>query len=216
MADPARMVDAVEAAVASVAARGRIPVVLGGEHTVSVGRGEGRWRGERSPSWSVSTPTPTSRTPTRAPKYSHACFLRRAREVADGLRDRSAQHNAGKRWTTRAVRGPGSSTPTRLPGRVSARLILTSCPIPFTSALMWTCWIRRSCRPPGLRSRAASAGMMLIDLVTRIVRGRKVVGFDVVELCPLAGNPAPDYTAAKLAVQGDGHHRQVRFQAGGR
>ena len=40
-----------------------------------------------------------------------------------------------------------------------------------------------------------------IDLVTRIVRGRKVVGFDVVELCPLAGNPAPDYTAAKLAYK---------------
>jgi agmatinase len=38
----------------------------------------------------------------------------------------------------------------------------------------------------------------LIDLAKRVISGRRVLGFDVVELCPQPGNVAPDFTAAKL------------------
>jgi agmatinase len=40
-----------------------------------------------------------------------------------------------------------------------------------------------------------------MDLLKRIIDGRRVLGFDVVELCPQPGNPAPDFTAAKLVYK---------------
>ncbi len=40
-----------------------------------------------------------------------------------------------------------------------------------------------------------------LRLLKRVVRERRVVGFDVVELCPKADNPAPDYLAAKLVYK---------------
>jgi agmatinase len=41
----------------------------------------------------------------------------------------------------------------------------------------------------------------MMDLLKRIIDGRNVLGFDVVELCPQPGNPAPDFTAAKLVYK---------------
>ena len=38
----------------------------------------------------------------------------------------------------------------------------------------------------------------LLELLKKVAEKKNVVGFDVVELCPLPGNIAPDFTAAKL------------------
>ena len=41
----------------------------------------------------------------------------------------------------------------------------------------------------------------LMHFLREVVRRRKVVGFDVVELCPSAANKAPDFIAAKIIYQ---------------
>ena len=38
----------------------------------------------------------------------------------------------------------------------------------------------------------------LLDLLKTVTKEKKVVGFDIVELCPIPGNVAPDFLAAKL------------------
>nr|HPM42255.1 agmatinase [Candidatus Omnitrophota bacterium] len=38
----------------------------------------------------------------------------------------------------------------------------------------------------------------LLDLLKNVAKTKKVVGFDIVELCPIQGNIAPDFLAAKL------------------
>jgi agmatinase len=38
----------------------------------------------------------------------------------------------------------------------------------------------------------------MLALLRRVIEARKVVGFDLVELCPLAGNVAPNFLCAKL------------------
>ncbi len=38
----------------------------------------------------------------------------------------------------------------------------------------------------------------MMDVLERVTSEKKVVGFDVVELCPIPGNPTPDFIAAKL------------------
>jgi agmatinase len=41
----------------------------------------------------------------------------------------------------------------------------------------------------------------ILDLVRLVCQRRRLVGADVVELCPQPGNPAPDFLAAKLVFK---------------
>lgn len=38
----------------------------------------------------------------------------------------------------------------------------------------------------------------LLALLRKVAENRKIIGFDVVELCPVESNKAPDFLAAKL------------------
>jgi agmatinase len=40
-----------------------------------------------------------------------------------------------------------------------------------------------------------------LELLRHVCARRRVVGFDVMELCPIAGYVAPDFLAAKLAYR---------------
>jgi agmatinase len=40
-----------------------------------------------------------------------------------------------------------------------------------------------------------------LSLLKEVAKDKKVVGFDVVELCPIQGNPASDFFAAKLVYR---------------
>jgi agmatinase len=40
-----------------------------------------------------------------------------------------------------------------------------------------------------------------LKLLNRVIDEKNVVGFDVVELCPIPGNIAPDFMAAKLVFK---------------
>jgi agmatinase len=197
--DPARMVDAVEAAVAAVAARGKIPVVLGGEHTVSVGAVRALARREKV--YVVSFDAHADLRDTyQGTGFSHACFFRRAREVADGcvigVRSISQEEvefaaKSGTRvFYADSVLEAGAAALDLdfVPDTVYLSIdvdVLDPSIMPATGTP----------EPGGL------GWYDIVNLLTAIVRGRKVVGFDVVELCPLAGNPAPDFTAAKLVYK---------------
>jgi agmatinase len=41
----------------------------------------------------------------------------------------------------------------------------------------------------------------LLKFLRKLAEKKKVVAFDVMELCPIPGNVAPDFTAAKLVYQ---------------
>jgi agmatinase len=199
VADPALMVDSIEAAVASVAARGRIPVVLGGEHTVSVGAVRAVAR--RDKPFVVSLDAHADLKDTyQGSKYSHACFLRRARETADGC-------VIGVRSITREEADYADRSGTRVfYADALARSGVGAVDLGFVPSTVYLSIdvdvLDPSIMPATGTPEPGGLGWYdTIDLLTRIVQGRKVVGFDVVELCPLAGNPAPDYTAAKLVYK---------------
>ena len=44
----------------------------------------------------------------------------------------------------------------------------------------------------------------IVDCLERVISKKTVVGFDVVELCPIPGNPTPDFIAAKLIYRSIG------------
>jgi agmatinase len=41
----------------------------------------------------------------------------------------------------------------------------------------------------------------LMHFLKKVARSRKIVGFDVVEMCPNPANKAPDFVAAKVIYQ---------------
>jgi agmatinase len=197
--DPALMVAAVETAVGEIADRGRIPVVLGGEHTVSLGAVRALARRQRFGVVSLDAHADLRDSYQGSP-LSHACFLRRASEVAPccalGVRSISAEEADHLKISTTKVfyadamfrQGIDTLSLDFLPQTVYLSIdvdVLDPSIMPATGTP----------EPGGLGWYDA------VGLLTRIVRGRRVVGFDVVELCPMAGNPAPDFTAAKLAYK---------------
>jgi agmatinase len=196
LGDPAMMVKAVEDVVAGVVARDRFPIVLGGEHTVSLGAVSALARKERFCVVSLDAHADLRDT-YQGTRFSHACFLRRASELADwcvlGVRSISREEvdfaaSAGPRifYADSLVKGGvGAVDLDFIPGTVYLSIdvdVLDPSIMPATGTP----------EPGGLE------WYDLLELLKRIVSGRRVLGFDVVELCPLAGNPAPDFTAAKL------------------
>ncbi|MFZ1947131.1 MAG: agmatinase [bacterium] len=197
--DPALMVAAVEAAVGEIADRGRIPVVLGGEHTVSLGAVRALARCAKFGVVSLDAHADLRDSYQGSP-LSHACFLRRASEVAQccalGVRSISAEEADHLKTSTTKVfyadamfrQGIDTLGLDFIPQTVYLSIdvdVLDPSIMPATGTP----------EPGGLGWYDA------VGLLTRIVRGRRVIGFDVVELCPAAGNPAPDFTAAKLAYK---------------
>lgn len=187
---------AVEKAVREAVASGSLPVVLGGEHTVSVGAV--RALAASGDLFVVSFDAHADlRDSYEGTPLSHACFLRRALESAGGtaigVRSLSREEHdfaaAERLRITYAeeirARGAGAIDLDYIPPNIYISLdldVLDPSVMPSTGTP----------EPGGL------SWYDLIDLLKRVISGRRVLGFDVVELCPQPGNVAPDFTAAKL------------------
>ena len=194
--DPSGMVLEIERAVESIVSRGKFPVVLGGEHTVSLGAV--RALGARKEFTVVSLDAHADLRDTyQGTPYSHACYLRRASESADccalGVRSLSAEEarfaeDAGIKVVfaeSLLEQGTRKVDLGFIPRDIYISIdvdVLDPSIMPATGTP----------EPGGLGWYDA------VGLLERIISGRRVLGFDVVELCPQPSNPGPDFTAAKL------------------
>jgi agmatinase len=194
--DPERMLGEIERAVGEVSAASKIPVILGGEHTVSLGAVRALARGNGFTVVSLDAHADL-RDAYQGSRYSHACFLRRALELVEcrvlGVRSLSSEEAAYAEETGLnivfadriASEGVDGLDLDSIPGDVYLSLdldVLDPSIMPATGTP----------EPGGL------GWYQTVEILRRIISGRRVLGFDVVELCPQPGNPAPDFTAAKL------------------
>jgi agmatinase len=197
--EPAGMQRNIERAVEEVLSLGGMPVVLGGEHTVSLGAVKALARREDFMVVSLDAHADLRDTYQGSP-LSHACFLRRATELAGGcaLGVRSLSREEAEYadsvgfklvYADEVLAGNGDDLDLSfIPDKVYISIdldVLDPSIMPSTGTP----------EPGGLDWYAA------VNLLGRIVSGRMVLGFDVVELCPQPGSPAPDFTAAKLAYK---------------
>jgi len=194
--EPASVVSRIESAVGKALDLGSLPVVLGGEHTVSLGAVKAV--ASRAEPYVVSLDAHADlRDKYGGTPLSHACFLRRALEVADGevigVRSLSKEESdysrrKGVKITyAEEIHSKGNSAVDihRIPRNLYLSIdldVLDPSVMPATGTP----------EPGGL------GWYDLIDLLRVVISGRKVLGFDVVELCPQPGNVAPDFTAARL------------------
>lgn len=193
---PDDMVEAVREEVRDYIENGKFVVVIGGEHSVSVGSVMAH--AERYKDITVLQLDAHSdlRDKYEGSKYNHACVMARVKEdcpiVQVGIRsmdysekaalDKNRVFFAGniirdKDWQKKVL--------SRLSGKVYITIdldvfdpsIMPSTGTPEPGGLLW---------------------YDVLVLLKGIFDDKEVVGFDVVELCPDERNKAPDFLAAKL------------------
>jgi agmatinase len=193
---PEAMAAAVTGRVEHHLGRGQFVVTVGGEHSVSIG--SIRAHARRNPGMCVLQLDAHAdlREEYEGSRYNHACVMARVRELCPivqvGIRSMDIAERAGMTpdrvfWAHAIVGDPAWQQ--RVLDHLSDRCYVTIDLDVFDPSLMPS----TGTPEPG--------GLFWYD-VTRLLRAvcrrTRVVGFDVVELCPGEHTRAPDFLAAKL------------------
>ncbi len=194
--DPAELADTVEGLVAEIFRRGRFPVLLGGEHSVSIGAIRAAQKSHEGLGVVQIDAHADTREAYHGNSCNHACVMARAREggpiIQVGIRSMDAEEL--ERMDTKRVHPAhvihaDPDWVKRIVPQLSARTWLTVDLDGFDSSLM---------PATGTPEPGGLFWHQVMELVRALSEHTEVVGFDVVELKPLSGNEAPDFLAARL------------------
>jgi len=196
---PKRLIDKVYSTVKSMLNDKKFIVILGGEHTVSLGSMKAH--AEFFNNFCVLHLDAHSdmRDSYGGNKYSHACVMARTREITTeiisvGVRsmDSSELKNINRQkiffasdiyrsrdWIKKVVKGLSENVYITIDVDVFDSSLMPSTGTPEPGGLSW---------------------YEVIGLLEEVSRKKKIVGFDVVEFCP-SDNKAPDFLAAKLVYK---------------
>lgn len=197
---PEAMADEVERRMERILADGKFPVLIGGEHSVSIGAFRAVAR--RYPSLSILQLDAHSdmRDEYEGSACNHACVMARANELTPhitqvGIRStaREELHNIDSKRTFYAHRiAEDDSWVERVSAQLGDEVYITIDLDVFDPAYLPS---TGTPEPGGLSYREVMA------LLRRVIREHRVVGLDVVELCPNPAAKASDFLAAKLIYQ---------------
>ena len=201
-ASPDEMIDAVEGAVGQVIAAGKLPVMLGGEHSLTVGALRALRKKHRTLSILQFDAHADLRDSYQGTRLSHACAARRAAELGSvvqvGIRSLSTPEEefrsgaSGVKTFFAADIVSGRVRPGEIIAALGDPLYITIDLDVFDPAIM---------PATGTPEPGGLGWYDVIGLLRSACEGRTVVGFDVVELCPIPYNMAPDFLAAKLVYR---------------
>lgn len=197
---PEAMSDEVERRVERILDDGKFPVLIGGEHSVSIGAFRAMAR--RYPNISILQLDAHSdmRDEYEGSPCNHACVMARAKELTPnitqvGIRStaREELHNIDPDRTFYAHRiAEDSGWIERVSSQLGEEVYITiDLDVLDPSVLPST----GTPEPGGMSYRE------VISLLRRIIEEHRVVGLDVVELCPNPSAKASDFLAAKLIYQ---------------
>lgn len=198
---PEAMVARVEQATDWILSQGKLPAILGGEHSITTGAIRAAKR--RFPDLTVlqiDAHGDMRDTYLESP-YSHACVMRRIRELVPaasvGIRsisEEEAEHFAAHPlpvWSTRGFRAlKGDWRPVL--DALSPHVFVTFDLDGLDPALLPA---TGTPEPGGLDWYEA------VDLLRAVANRSRIVGFDVVELAPMPGQTASDFLAARLVYR---------------
>ena len=196
ISSPEELAETVAERVQQYLKKGKFTVVIGGEHSVSIGSIKAHVNNNRDIAVLQLDAHSDLRDEYEGSKYNHACVMARARELCPvvqvGIRSMDVCEKKfidservffakdiynSKGWIEKVV--------ARLPGKVYITIdldvfdpaIMPSTGTPEPGGLLW---------------------YDVLALLKRVCEKREVVGFDVVELCPNKANKASDFLASKL------------------
>ncbi|ADN01273.1 agmatinase [Spirochaeta thermophila] len=203
---PERMAREVAARMRPVLRSGRVPVLLGGEHTVSVGAWEALKEvyGPGQVGIVQIDAHADLRDTYEGSRFSHACVMRRALDhgfsiFQAGVRSLSPGEVALRRelagrqvfWKD-APELRRTGAPLALPPDFPSNVYLTIDVDGFDPSVVWE---TGTPEPGGL------FWYEVLDFIERVAEAHTVVGFDVVELAPAKGSHVGAFVAARLVYQ---------------
>ncbi len=222
---PEDMVEKVRTATLEILKAGKLPVALGGEHTLTVGAVKGCKEIFDDLTVLQLDAHCDLRDEYRGSKYSHACVARRlveicpvvqtgtrslsreGKEFLDSIRKNTAKES-DKESGKEAGQGNDKASSSLQIKNISVYDILDQ---PFwkddvVSFLTGDVYVTidldvfdPSLMPAvGTPEPGGMGWYTLLELLSAVVKKKNVVGFDVVELCPIDGQVMPDFVAAKL------------------
>lgn len=199
---PEVLADLVDQRVTEVLDREVLPVVLGGEHSVSIGaiRAVARERQDVTV-LQIDAHADTRESYAGSP-FNHACVMARAREICDivqvGIRAVDESEIAGLD-DQRVVWAHQINGPRAQPGWVERVLGHLTDQVYVTIDLDG---LDPSIVPAtGTPEPGGLDWYQVTDLLGRVASSHRVVGFDVVELLPTPGQWASEFLAAKLVYR---------------
>lgn len=202
---PEAMCAMVEDEVARILDAGAIPIVLGGEHSVSIGaiRAAAR-RHSGLTVLQIDAHADTRETYEGSP-CNHACVMARAREVAQIVQvairsldatEMDALDESRVIWAhdiaEASAMGRDDDWIDRVCSLLSDRVYITIDLDAFDPSIM---------PATGTPEPGGLSWYQVQRLLERVTSSARVIGFDVVELCPQAGMHACDFLAAKLVYR---------------
>jgi len=198
---PEAMAERVEHAVGWILDQGKVPAVLGGEHSITAGAV--RAAAARFPKLTVLQLDAHAdmRDEYLESRFSHACVMRRIRELVPaasvGIRSMSEEEAEHMRehpvpiWSTRQFRAlEGDWRP--ILDALGPDVFVTFDVDALDPGIMPG---TGTPEPGGLDWFEA------VDLLDHVSKRSRIVGFDVVELAPIPGQVASDFLAARLVYR---------------
>ena len=190
------MIDAVSTVVRYWLEEGMFPVIVGGEHSVTIGAIEAHAGHCEDLTVLQLDAHADLKDEYNGSKHNHACVMARAKELCPivqvGIRsmDSSEKESIKKsaiflakdiynniEWIKKVVSALSDNVYITIDLDVFDPSIMPSTGTPEPGGLLW---------------------YDVLALLKAVCKKKTVVGFDVVELCPDGSNKAPDFTAAKL------------------
>ena len=198
---PASMVDRVERAVTWILDQGRLPAILGGEHSITTGAVRAAARRFAGLSVLQIDAHADMRDTYLGSPHSHACVMRRVREIVPAasvgvrsLSEQEAEYLERHRlpiWSVRQLRALQGRWDPILDALTDEVFVTFDLDGLDPSVLPAT----GTPEPGGLDWYEA------VDLLRAVSDRSRIVGFDVVELAPLPGHVASDFLAARLVYR---------------
>ncbi len=193
---PEDMVERVREKVQYYIDNDKYVVVVGGEHSVSIGSVRAHLSNNANMTVMQLDAHCDLRDEYEGSKYNHACIMARVRELCPavqvGIRSMDSSEkealdissvvfakdiHKNKDWIEKAISKLSEKVYITIDLDVFDPSIMPSTGTPEPGGLLW---------------------YDVLELLKAVFENKDVVGFDVVELCPNQRNKAPDFLAAKL------------------
>jgi len=196
---PWKLVQAVHDCISSLLSEKKFPVIIGGNHTVSIGTIKAFSEHFENLSVLQLDAHADLRQIYEGSEFNHACAMARAREYAPivqiGIRSMSAEelpYVENDRIFFSHELYYDKNLYRKAIDKLSENVYITIDLDVFDPSIMPS---------TGTPEPGGPAYFELIHFMRDVIKSRNVVGFDVVELCPSATNKSSDFIAAKIIYQ---------------
>ncbi len=196
---PEKLVNAVYDRVLTLISDGKFPVVIGGNHTVSIGSVKAFSESFENLSVLQLDAHADLRQEYEGSRFNHACVMARAKEfvpvVQVGIRSMSAVElpyvDSDRMFFSHDLYYDKSLYKKAL-DKLTENVYITVDLDVFDPSIMPS---------TGTPEPGGPEYLEIMHFLRDVIKQKNVVGFDVVELCPTRMNKSPDFIAAKIIYQ---------------